>query len=137
MTAGGAARWRVPTVPLRAREESRMSIGFVREESVTEFTVRAVVAGILFRGVFGAPTASLGRRVGLTVSTPFPIGVLAVALLKLLRTRPGVLLEANISQTIGPASSSLGGGTIFTTPAFSLGGRAPPYWQVAILALLG
>jgi putative OPT family oligopeptide transporter len=114
-----------------------MSIGFVREESVTEFTVRAVVAGILFGVVFGAANAYLGLRVGLTVSTSIPIAVLTVALFKLLRNRPGVLLEANISQTIGSASSSLAAGTIFTIPALFLWGMTPPYWQVAILALLG
>jgi putative OPT family oligopeptide transporter len=114
-----------------------MSVGIEREESVTEFTVRAVVAGILFGVVFGAANAYLGLRVGLTVSTSIPIAVLTVALFKLMRDRPGVLLEANISQTIGSASSSLAAGTIFTIPALFLWGMAPPYWQVAILALLG
>jgi len=48
-----------------------------------------------------------------------------------------VILEANISQTIGSASSSLATGTIFTIPALFLWAMAPPLWQVAILALLG
>lgn len=114
-----------------------MSIGVQREESVIEFTLRAVVAGILFGVLFGAANAYLGLRVGLTVSTSIPIAVLTVALFKLMRDRPGVLLEANISQTIGSASSSLAAGTIFTIPALFLWGMAPPFWQVAILALLG
>jgi len=114
-----------------------MSIGVPREESVIEFTLRAVVAGILFGVLFGAANAYLGLRVGLTVSTSIPIAVLTVALFKLMRDRPGVLLEANISQTIGSASSSLAAGTIFTIPALFLWGMAPPFWQVAILALLG
>jgi len=108
-----------------------------REESVIEFTVRAVVAGIVFGVLFGAANAYLGLRVGLTVSTSIPIAVLTVALFKLMRDRPGVLLEANLSQTIGSASSSLAAGTIFTIPALFLWGVAPPFWQVAILALLG
>lgn len=53
------------------------------------------------------------------------------------RRREGMILEANISQTIGSASSSLATGTIFTIPALFLWGMAPPFWQVAILALLG
>ncbi|HEX6094986.1 MAG TPA: oligopeptide transporter, OPT family [Thermoanaerobaculia bacterium] len=114
-----------------------MSIGVQREESVIEFTVRAVLAGIIFGVAFGAANAYLGLRVGLTVSTSIPIAVLTVALFKLMRDRPGVLLEANISQTIGSASSSLAAGTIFTIPALFLWGMAPPFWQVAILALLG
>lgn len=106
-------------------------------ESVIEFTFRAVVAGIVFGVLFGAANAYLGLRVGLTVSTSIPIAVLTVALFKLTRSRAGVLLEANMAQTIGSASSSLAAGTIFTIPALFLWGMAPPFWQIAILALLG
>ena len=109
-----------------------------RNDSVIEFTVRAVVAGILFGVLFGAANAYLGLRVGLTVSTSIPISVLTVALFKLMPQRGGsMILEANMSQTIGSASSSLAAGTIFTIPALFLWGMAPPFWQVAILALLG
>jgi len=108
------------------------------EESVIEFTARAIVAGIFFGVIFGAANAYLGLRVGLTVSTSIPIAVLTVALFKLMpRRHDSVILEANMSQTIGSASSSLATGTIFTIPALFLWGMAPPFWQVAILALLG
>lgn len=111
-------------------------------DSVAELTLRAVVAGIVFGVVFGAANAYLGLRVGLTVSTSIPIAVLTVALFRAMATwrRGGVgspILEANLSQTIGSASSSLATGTIFTIPALFLWGFTPPYWQVAILALLG
>ncbi|MGZ8797887.1 MAG: OPT/YSL family transporter, partial [Thermoanaerobaculia bacterium] len=106
------------------------------EESVIEFTARAIVAGILFGVVFGAAHAYLGLRVGLTVSTSIPIAVLTVALFKLFpRRNDNVILEANMSQTIGSASSSLAAGTIFTVPALFMWGLTPPFWQVAILAL--
>src|SRR5215210_7958869 len=108
-----------------------------RDESVVEFTLRAAVAGIVFGILFGAANAYLGLKVGLTVSTSIPIAVLTVALFKMGRNRAGVLLEANMSQTIGSASSSLAAGTIFTIPALFLWGMVPPYWQVAMLALLG
>src|SRR6184192_617168 len=107
-----------------------------RSDSVAELTVRAVAAGILFGLLFGAANAYLGLRVGLTVSTSIPIAVLTVALFRLLRSRREVILEANLSQTIGSASSSLATGTIFTIPALFMWGMAPPFWQVAILALL-
>src|SRR4029077_6198879 len=87
--------------------------------------------------LFGAANAYLGLKVGLTVSTSIPIAVLTVALLKILPRRGEVILEANLSQTIGSASSSLATGTIFTIPALFLWGMTPPFWQVAILALLG
>lgn len=108
------------------------------QEPIVEFTLRAVVAGILFGVLFGAANAYLGLRVGLTVSTSIPIAVLTVAFFKLQRKNKGSeILEANISQTIGSASSSLAAGTIFTIPALFLWGMAPPFWQVAMLALLG
>jgi putative OPT family oligopeptide transporter len=107
-------------------------------DNVVEFTLRAVVAGIGFGILFGAANAYLGLRVGLTVSTSIPIAVLTVAMMKLMpQRRDSVLLEANISQTIGSASSSLATGSIFTIPALFMWGFAPPLWQVAILALLG
>jgi putative OPT family oligopeptide transporter len=105
-------------------------------DDVAEFTLRAAAAGILFGIVFGAANAYLGLRVGLTVSTSIPIAVLTVALFRALRANLSVL-EANLSQTMGSASSSLASGTIFTVPALFMWGLAPPLWQVAILALLG
>jgi putative OPT family oligopeptide transporter len=109
-----------------------------RYDTVVELTVRSIVAGILFGVLFGAANAYLGLRVGLTVSTSIPIAVLTVALFNLMKKRAsGVILEANLSQTIGSASSSLASGTIFTIPALFMWGMAPPFWQIAILALLG
>lgn len=108
------------------------------DESVVEFTLRAAVAGILFGVLFGAANAYLGLRVGLTVSTSIPIAVLTVAFFRWIWRRPGgMILEANMSQTIGSASSSLASGTIFTIPALFLWGVIPPYWQVVSLAFLG
>nr|WP_276601145.1 MULTISPECIES: oligopeptide transporter, OPT family [unclassified Nannocystis] len=98
-----------------------------------EFTVRAVVTGVALGVVFGAANAYLGLKVGMTVSASIPASVMTVALL---RGRAS-LLEANLSQTIGSASTSLATGTIFTIPALFLWGMAPPFWQIALLALLG
>ena len=115
-----------------------MDLSPPRDESVVEFTLRAAVAGVVFGIIFGAANAYLGLRVGLTVSTSIPIAVLTVALFRLMSRRPGgVILEANLSQTIGSASSSLAAGTIFTIPALFLWGIIPPFWQVAALAFLG
>ena len=101
-----------------------------------EFTFRAVVAGVLLGLVFGAANAYLGLRVGLTVSASIPAAVMAVAVFRALGRR-GTILEANISQTIGSASTSLASGTIFTIPALFLWGMAPPYLQVVALCFLG
>ncbi|MBA3548077.1 MAG: oligopeptide transporter, OPT family [Nannocystis sp.] len=103
-------------------------------QGVAEFTARAVVTGVVLGLVFGAANAYLGLKVGMTVSASIPAAVMTVALL---RRRGVTLLEANLSQTIGSASTSLATGTIFTIPALFLWGVAPPYWQVVALSFLG
>lgn len=104
-----------------------------------EFTAKAVIAGVVFGVVFGMANAYLGLRVGMTVSTSIPIAVLTVALFKAGAGLwgKGTLLEANISQTIGSASTSLASGTIFTIPALFLWNIVPGFYQIAGLALLG
>lgn len=108
-------------------------------QEIIELTVKAVAVGIIFGIIFGAANAYLGLRVGLTVSTSIPISVLSIAVFRLGVSIWGksTILEANLAQTIGSASSSLAAGTIFTIPALFLWNSPPQYWQVAILALLG
>jgi len=103
---------------------------------VAEWTLKAILCGLLFGCLFGAANAYLGLTAGLTVSTSIPIAVLSAATFKLFRNG-GTLLEANMAQTVGSASSSLASGTIFTIPALFLWGFAPPVWQVGVLALAG
>ena len=108
----------------------------VTDVPLAEFTAKAVVAGVVLGIVFGAANAYLGLRVGLTVSASIPAAVMTVALFRLFRTG-GTILEANLSQTIGSASTSLASGTIFTIPALFMWNMAPPYLQVVVLAYLG
>ncbi len=103
---------------------------------LAEFTLKAVLAGLLFGVLFGAANAYLGLKAGLTVSTSIPIAVLSALLFKLF-PKPGTILETNMAQTVGSASSSLASGTIFTIPALFLWGIAPSTWQVAMLAMAG
>ncbi len=126
------------TQPLSEKQLSTQKLNGITQE-VVELTAKAVAVGIIFGIIFGAANAYLGLRVGLTVSTSIPISVLSIAVF-----RAGVavwgrstILEANLAQTIGSASSSLASGTIFTIPALFLWGSPPQYWQVAVLALLG
>ena len=108
----------------------------MKDAPVAEWTVRAAATGILLGLVFGAANAYLGLRVGLTITASIPAAVMTVALFRLAGTR-GSILEANLSQTIGSASTSLASGTIFTIPALFLWGAAPPYLQVVALCFLG
>jgi putative OPT family oligopeptide transporter len=72
----------------------------------------------------------------MTVSASIPAAVMTVAAFRLLRSS-STMLEANLSQTVASASTSLATGTIFTIPALFLWGMAPPYFQVVTLAFLG
>ncbi len=105
-------------------------------DDVAEFTLKAVVTGVVLGIVFGASNAYLGLRVGMTVSASIPAAVMTVAVFRLMRSG-GTLLEANLSQTVASASTSLATGTIFTIPALFLWGAIPPYLQVVTLAFLG
>lgn len=108
-------------------------------ESPLEFTTKAIVSGVFFGILFGAANAYLGLRVGLTISTSIPVAVMTVALFKAIQAmgQKGGILEANISQTIGSASSSLASGTIFTLPALFLWGMPPSFMQMLFLTLFG
>ncbi|MDH4049380.1 MAG: oligopeptide transporter, OPT family [Gammaproteobacteria bacterium] len=113
---------------------------FVSSESeLPEFTLKAALLGIFFGIVFGAANAYLGLRAGLTISTSIPVAVMTVAAFKALETvgKGGSILEANMSQTIGSASSSLASGVIFTLPALFLWGVAPDLLQMTLLAMCG
>src|SRR5512143_3249778 len=83
--------------------------------SLAEFTLKAVVSGVLLGIVFGAANAYLGLRVGMTVSASIPAAVMTVALFSLVGRK----------------------GTIFTIPALFLWGMAQPYLQVVALCFLG
>jgi hypothetical protein len=108
-------------------------------QSLPEFSLKAAFFGILFGIVFGAANAYLGLRAGLTISTSIPVAVMTVAAFRALKSvgYPGSILEANLSQTIGSASSSLASGVIFTLPALFLWGVAPGLLQMTLLAMCG
>lgn len=109
------------------------------QTSVPEFTIKAAIAGIIFGILFGAANAYLGLLAGLTVSTSIPVAVMTVGLFRLIGMVSGrySILESNISQTIGSASSSLASGVIFTLPALFLWGMDPSLLQMTGLAMAG
>jgi putative OPT family oligopeptide transporter len=108
------------------------------EQSVAEFTPKAIALGIFFGLLFGAATVYLALRAGLTVSASVPIAVLAIAVFK--KIGKSTILENNIVQTIGSAGESVAAGTVFTVPAllFLAGGEHFfTYIQITILAIFG
>ncbi|MBP8725366.1 MAG: oligopeptide transporter, OPT family [Saprospiraceae bacterium] len=111
------------------------------EESVREFSVKAIIIGIFFGILFGAATVYLALKAGLTVSASIPIAVLAISLgRKFFKT---TILENNIIQTTGSAGESIAAGVVFTLPGFlflsaeSNGLDSFNYWTIFTLAVLG
>jgi putative OPT family oligopeptide transporter len=107
------------------------------EETLKEFTIRAVILGALFGLLFGAVTVYVGLRAGLTVSASIPISVLSISILRAFGR--STILENNIVQTTGSAGESLAAGVMFTIPALIfLGfGAEFTFWRIFPLALLG
>src|ERR1022692_2020407 len=107
------------------------------EESIREFSLRAVVLGALFGILFGAVSVYVGLRAGLTVSASIPIAVLSISILRAFGR--STILENNIVQTTGSAGESAAAGVIFTMPALIFLGFSlnTEYWRVFFLALLG
>ena len=97
---------------LRPQQKAAFQPYVPASQSPAEFTIKAIVLGILFGLLFGASTVYLGLRAGLTVSASIPIAVLAISVLK--KFGGSTILENNIVQTIGSAGESLAGGVVFT-----------------------
>lgn len=111
----------------------------VRSDTEAEFTVKAAVSGVVLGIIFGAANTYLGLKAGLTISTSIPVAVLTVVAFRLLGAfgvRHGIL-EANTSQTIGSASSSVASGVLFTIPALFIWGMEPQWRQITLLAVSG
>jgi putative OPT family oligopeptide transporter len=105
------------------------------EKNLPEFTLRAILLGILAGLFFGAVTVYVGLRAGLTVSASIPIAVLSISILRPFGKVS--ILENNIVQTTGSAGESIAGGVIFTLPALIFLGFPLQYWSVFFLALIG
>jgi putative OPT family oligopeptide transporter len=108
--------------------------------SMTEFTLRAVIPGLVMTLVLGAANAYLGLRAGQTIAATYPAAVISMAWLRL---RKGSILEENLARTAGSIGESVAAGAIFTLPAFFIAGVWPSfapadaYWKSTALMLVG
>ncbi len=112
---------------------------FTAGQTHTEMTIKAVISGMILGIVFGSANVYLGLKAGLTISTSIPVAVLTVTVFNLLG-RGGIkhnILESNMSQTIGSASSSVASGVLFTLPALFIWGMKPELLQMTLLAMAG
>jgi len=110
------------------------------QTTLPEFTLRAVLLGLVMTVILGAANAYLGLRAGMTIAATYPAAVIGMAVLRLMR---GSLLEENIARTVGSIGESVAAGAIFTIPAFVISGAWPvfdfahAYWKSSILMLVG
>ncbi len=85
------------------------------DTDMKEFTVRALVIGLVMCVVLGAANAYLGLKAGMTIAATYPAAVIGMALLRIWR---GTILEENFARTVGSIGESVAAGAIFTIPAF-------------------
>src|SRR5216110_903504 len=104
-----------------------------------EFTLRAVLIGLVMTAILGSANAYLGLKAGMTIAATYPAAVIGMALLRLMK---GSLLEENIARTVGSIGESVAAGAVFTIPAFVMadlwpGLTAQQYWKSVALMIIG
>jgi putative OPT family oligopeptide transporter len=110
------------------------------EAQVAEFSLRAIVMGVLLGMVFGASSLYLVLKVGLTVSASIPVAVIAITLFRLMSkmgARDSTILENNIVQTAGSAGESIAFGLGVTMPAILILGFDLEIARVMLVGVLG
>lgn len=88
----------------------------ITEKAPREFTLRAILLGMLLGLVFAVGNAYLGLKIGTTVSASIPAAVLSMAILRTFCKKISIL-ENNLVQTIASVGEGLAAGVIFTVPA--------------------
>src|SRR5436305_4781742 len=111
--------------PLNAAQPNKKHVPFVPVNmEMKEFTLRAILLGLLMTIVLGAANAYLGLRAGITIAATYPAAVIAMAAM---RAWKGSLLEENIARTAGSIGESVAAGAIFTIPAFLIAKAWPTF----------
>ncbi len=110
-------------------------------KNIAEFSLKAVVTGIVLGIVFGMANAYLGLAAGVTVSASIPVAVMSVGVFSAMHkfglSKRATVLESNLSQTVGSAGESLAAGVIFTMPALFIWGHNPDAATIFVFAALG
>jgi len=103
--------------------EQKPFVPFVSPNSdMPEFTIRALIIGLVMCVVLGAANAYLGLKAGMTIAATYPAAVIGMAILRIFK---GSILEENFARTVGSIGESVAAGAIFTIPAFLIAG----VWQ--------
>jgi len=108
--------------PPTTTQEPRFQSLVPDDSTMSEFTIRALLLGLIMCVILGAANAYLGLRAGMTIAATYPAAVIGMAVLRLAK---GSLLEENLARTVGSIGESVAAGAAFTIPAFVILG----YWQ--------
>src|SRR5881296_405330 len=130
------------TTPTSAPSETRKRYRpYVPENmEMPEFTLRAVLLGLVMTVILGAANAYLGLRAGITIAATYPAAVIGMAVLRIWK---GSVLEENIARTSGTIGEGIAAGAIFTIPAFLIAKAWPSfrpadaYWKTTALIMVG
>src|SRR3990172_11088059 len=123
--------------------EHKPFVPFVSPQSdMSEFTIRALIIGLVMCVVLGAANAYLGLKAGMTIAATYPAAVIGMAILRIYR---GSILEENFARTVGSIGESVAAGAIFTIPAFVVlqlwkfdtGNMLSEYLTASALMILG
>lgn len=106
------------------------------DQTLPEFTVRAIVLGIILSIFFAIGNAFIGLKVGMTVSASIPASVISMGIFRIFFRRVSIL-ENNLVQTIASAGEALAAGTIFTIPTLYFLGQDITIWRTFLLSILG
>ncbi len=96
------------------------------DTDMKEFTLRALVIGLVMCVVLGAANAYLGLKAGMTIAATYPAAVIGMAVLRIWK---GSILEENFARTVGSIGESVAAGAIFTLPAFLIAGVWQEFWS--------
>jgi putative OPT family oligopeptide transporter len=100
--------------------EQKPFVPFVSPNStMPEFTVRALLIGLVMCVILGAANAYLGLKAGMTIAATYPAAVIGMAILRIFK---GSILEENFARTVGSIGEAVAAGAIFTIPAFLIAG---------------
>ena len=94
------------------------------QTDMREFTIKALILGLVMAVVLGAANAYLGLKAGMTIAATYPAAVIGMAVLRLMK---GSILEENFARTVGSIGESVAAGAIFTIPAFFIAGIWPEF----------
>src|SRR5256712_11274794 len=130
------------TTPTSAPSETRKRYRpYVPENmEMPEFTLRAVLLGLVMTVILGAANAYLGLRAGITIAATYPAAVIGMAWLRVWK---GSVVEEIVARTSGTIGEGIAAGAIFTIPAFLIAKAWPSfrpadaYWKTTALIMVG